>query len=142
MAISPLMMDNTITSEELVTTEKKNNPNKTYEIDFATGEINNRFVDGKEAIRQAIQKAMLTPRFEHLIYSFDYGNEVQQLIEESVSFELLEREVIRLTSECIEQDDRVKYADRFFVTRKADGLYIQFEVELFDGEIYYEEVRF
>ena len=143
MAISPLMMNDNITSEELETTsEKKVMPNKTYEFDFVTGEINNRFIDGKEAIRQAVMKAMLTPRFEHLIYSFDYGNELQSLIEESVSFEFLEKEVIRLTSECIEQDDRVKYVDRFYITRESDGLYIRFEVELIDGEIYYEEVQF
>jgi hypothetical protein len=142
MAISPLMMNDNITSEELETSAKKTLPNKTYEFDFKTGEINNRFVDGKEAIRQAILKALLTPRFEHLIYGFDYGNELQSLIEESVSFEFLEKEAIRLASECIEQDDRIKYADRFFITRNADGLYIRFEVELVDGEIYYEEVRF
>ena len=48
---------------------------RTYKMDLETGRVTG-YVDGTEAMRQAILKILLTERFAYLIYSWDYGIEL------------------------------------------------------------------
>lgn len=144
MALSPIQM----TSEEIsIPLEEQENessfsPSKTYQFNFETGELENRFIDGKEAVRQAILKMLLTPRDRYAIYSSDYGSEIESLMEEQVSFEYMETEIVRLISECVEWDDRVESVDNFKITRQGDSLLVGFDVFLLEGDTWYEEVQF
>ena len=54
-------------------------PSKTYKIDWETGRIGG-FIDGKEAVGQAIELALTTERFIWGIYSWNYGSEIYRLI--------------------------------------------------------------
>ncbi len=48
---------------------------------YGLGEENVRgYVDGKEAIEQAIYKILMTERYEYAIYSFNYGVELNKVI--------------------------------------------------------------
>ena len=57
-------------------TEAAETPSRTYRVDFDSGRILG-MADGIEAVEQAIKLALLTPRFECLIYTDRYGSEVQ-----------------------------------------------------------------
>lgn len=57
--------------------EVREEPSYTYRI------IGNRisgFIDNVDALKQAIFKMLSTTRYEHLIYSWDYGTELTYLI--------------------------------------------------------------
>ena len=60
------------------TTSRK--PSKTYRI---VGDRIEGFCDGKQAVMQAIDLMLNTERWRHLIYSGDYGVELEELLGQS-----------------------------------------------------------
>ena len=50
---------------------------KEFEIDFATGQLTGRIVEGLDAIKVWIWLALQTPRYRYPIYTWDYGNEFE-----------------------------------------------------------------
>ena len=63
---------------------------KTYRIDWENGRISG-YVDGIEAMKQFIKKAILTPRFKCLIYDSQYGSEIRDtLIAPGITREYIE----------------------------------------------------
>lgn len=79
-------------------------PSQTYKIDFEAGRIVGT-VDGREAVRQAVQKILRTERFSHLIYSWGYGMEWRTLTGRSRG--VVESELGRLLTEALTADGRV-----------------------------------
>ena len=57
-------------------------PSKTYRLDLEEGRILG-MVDGQEAVRQAIHKAIITPRWKCLIYDNQYGSEIEAAVIQS-----------------------------------------------------------
>ena len=126
-------MRNEISSEE----EK---PSKTYKLDLDKGRIIG-FVDGQEAVQQAIRKALITPRFKCLIYDNQYGSE----IEEAVTTNDATREYIRsvvpgFVEDCLKPDSRVLGVSNFGFEFREDGAYISFDADTIFGKISIEEV--
>ena len=60
-------------------TQGEEMPSRTWKINCEENRIDG-VLDGAEALKQAAMLALLTPRFRHLIYSFDYGSELESLI--------------------------------------------------------------
>ena len=60
-------------------TQGEEMPSRTWKINWEENRIDG-VLDGKEALQQAALLALLTPRFRHLIYSFNYGSELESLI--------------------------------------------------------------
>ena len=58
---------------------------KTFYLNIEKNTISN-FCDGIEAMKQAIYCILNTERFEHLIYSWNYGIELKHLIGENTTF--------------------------------------------------------
>ena len=77
---------------------------RTYCIDFDRGRVRGT-VDGSLAVRQAVMKILRTERFDHLIYSWNYGFELKRVL--GKSFEVLASEVKRLLREALLQDVRI-----------------------------------
>lgn len=122
-----------ITNEELdaiaeTVVSDETMPSKTYKIDFETGEIYAEFIDKLDAVKQAVIKTIKTTRDRYLIYSSDYGCEIQYLIGEFYSDEYLQIEVPRLIREALMIDDRINSVENFVVNRIGDELYVKFEV--------------
>lgn len=143
MAISPLQMSSNTVSDAVITkgAETVINPSKTYQLNLDTGEIENRFIDGRDAVRQAIYKMILTPRVRYRIYGTDYGSELESLVAENLPFEMLEMEITRYATECLLIDDRILNVRDFVVAQEGDVLSIGFIVDLMDGDSWYEEVK-
>lgn len=81
-----------------------NAPSLTYRMDWEHGRIGGR-VDGLEAVKQAAIKVLQTSRYEHLIYSADYGTEWKLVLGQD---RLLARpELRRLISDALLQDERI-----------------------------------
>ncbi|WP_405104525.1 DUF2634 domain-containing protein [Paenibacillus sp. FSL K6-1217] len=85
-------------------TDPGNAPSLTYRMDWERGRIGGR-VDGLEAVKQAAVKVLQTSRYEHLIYSTDYGTEWKLVLGQD---RLLARpELRRLISDALLQDERI-----------------------------------
>lgn len=107
-------------------------PSKTYNIDFENKRVVG-FVDGKKAIEQSVYLALKTLRYEFLIYSWNYGEELTFLFGKDK--ELAKVEVPRLVKECLLVDDRVEDVVNFIFSDTDDGLEVTFEVITVEGNI-------
>ncbi|AHM66847.1 phage protein [Paenibacillus polymyxa SQR-21] len=129
MALSPLPEVDVDFNEDLdVVTETDVEPSRTYALDLDSGAVGG-VIDGREAIRQFILKAILTSRFHFSIYDEDYGCELEDLIGQDVPMELLETEIPRVITEALIYDDRIDDVYGFDITQEADNLFVSFFVD-------------
>lgn len=135
MALSPLQP----VEERAVEVAPEVQPTKTYIFDLNGSQFQS-ITDGEPAIRQFIRKAVLTARFRFLIYDDQYGCELEDLIGQDVSYELLEMEIPRVITEALIYDDRVRDVVDFLITRDGDKLFVEFTVILNDDTRITEEV--
>lgn len=92
------------------------------------------YVDGAEAVAQAIYKILLTERFKHLIYSWNYGVELESLIGKSYS--VYESELQRIVKEAVLQDKRINTISNFMMTQSGrNAVSIAFTAETIFGDI-------
>lgn len=74
-----------------------------------------QIVEGLEAIKIKVYKALITQRYRHPIYSWDYGHELENLIGQGYSKELTEAEAKRLVEEALKE-----YFDKGWITEIKD----------------------
>jgi hypothetical protein len=105
-------------------------PTRTYKIDFERGRCSG-MVEGLEAIEQSIYKVLLTERFEHLIYSDDYG------FENVIGYEELfvRAELPRRIKEALLQDERITSVEEFSLDFKGDEVTVKFTCTTIYGDV-------
>ena len=91
------------------------------------------FVDGMEALKQSIYKALSTEQYEYPIYSFQYGIAWKQLIGEDRSY--VRAELRRMVEELLMRDDRIRSVDGFEFSFSGDSCHCSFNVSSTYGEI-------
>lgn len=69
--------------------------------DFKTKNGKMYIVEGREAVKIWVWKIFQTPRYRYLVYSWDYGHEMEPLIGKSYSKAVLQSEAERLVKEAI-----------------------------------------
>lgn len=79
-------------------------PSLTWKLDSETMTLEGT-VDGIDSVKQAILCILNTERYEYLIYSWNYGVELVELLGESISYAV--PELKRRIAEALEQDDRI-----------------------------------
>lgn len=110
-------------------------PTRTYKV--VNGRVTG-FVEGQEAVCQAIQKALSTERFAYEIYSDSYGAEFNDLIGEHL--DLAKAEIERLVTEVVTTDERVISVDNFEITNETrDALTIKFVVSTVFGSLAFDQ---
>ena len=110
-------------------------PTRTYKV--VNGRVTG-FVEGQEAMRQAIEKALSTERFAYEIYSDSYGAEFNDLIGEHL--DLAKAEIERLVTEVVTTDERVISVDNFEITNETrDTLTIKFVVSTVFGNLAFDQ---
>lgn len=83
-------------------------------------------VDGLEAVKQAAFVILETERFKYLIYSFNFGSELQGAIGKSPLF--VQSEVRRLIKEALIQDDRITDVRDLTIETQGDSMLVEFTV--------------
>lgn len=108
-------------------------PSLTYAMNIREKEFDkqqNNFIgktDGTEAIRQAVIKILNTERYEHEIYSWDYGIELKDLYGQPMIYCMSEIKV-RIT-EALLVDDRIESVENFEVERTGKRtMVVKFQV--------------
>ncbi len=125
--------------------EEQEIPSRTYRIDWDEGRIIG-FVDGQEAMRQYIKKALITPRFRCLIYSNQYGSEIEDmLIQRDATREYIETKAGFLVTDALIYDPRIlrvyNIVIQFMDTYPLqDSCVITFDVDTIYGQISQREV--
>lgn len=115
-------------------------PSKTYRLDLDKGRIAG-FVDGQEAVRQAIRKAIITPRFKCLIYDNQYGCEVEDAVTRNdATQEYVEAAVPGFVRDALKPDTRILQVYDFSFEFDEDKAYIAFCADTIFGKVSIEEV--
>ena len=78
--------------------------------------------DGSDAWGEWCVKALCTERFEYLVYSSDYGEELDTLLGQSRPHAVIESEIRRMVKECLMCDPRTASVDEFSFTWITDGV--------------------
>lgn len=119
----------------------KEQPTKTYKMHMGDKLIAG-YVDGLEAVKQAIYKILLTERYQYIMYSWNYGIELLDLYGEPVSYVCPELE--RRISEALLWDDRILGVDNFVFDFPQKGvIHVTFTVHTIFGNVQAErEVNF
>lgn len=105
-----------------------------YGIDFATGQLSGEIVTGIEAIKVWIWLALRTPRYRYVIYPWDYGNELDEMIGTSHTMEYIETEVQRMIEECLLVNEHIKAISDYEISYTKDKLICKFRVTTDYGE--------
>lgn len=126
-----------IPSEDMILSDEdieiETEPSKNYKMDSDKKVIVGHS-DDLEAMSQVIYKILNTERYDHVIYSCDYGIELDDLYGEPVSYVCpeLEDRII----EALDQDDRIEQIEDFeFDTSEKGKIVVTFTVYTIFGEI-------
>ena len=112
-------------------------PTKTYKFDIENDVING-FCDGLESMKQVIYKILNTERYEHIMYSWNYGIELRDLFGEPMNYVISELQ--RRVTEALVQDDRIKSVDGFNYNIDRKTVHLNFTVHTIFGDVQSEKV--
>ncbi len=100
-------------------------PSKTWRIDFEKKRISGT-IDGLDALRQAVFLCLSTERYEHVIFSFDYGVESKGM--EGRSYNLVQTELQSAIEDALSADERITGVSDFAFSRTNSGVNVTFSV--------------
>lgn len=105
-------------------------PSKAFRIQDGT--ISD-YVDGKDAVRQAIYCILNTERYDWLIYNWNYGVELGDLFGKTMG--LVKSKLKKRIREALMQDDRIQGVDAFSFAEKGHRLSVTFTVRTQFGDV-------
>lgn len=108
-----------------------------YGINFETGQLSGKIVEGYDALLVWVWLALQTPRYRYYIYSENYGQEYEDLIGKSYSTELTDSELERMTEECLTENPYITGIENFSCVKIEEKVTVTFSLitELGDGEV-------
>lgn len=128
-----LLPDNDGLASVTITTQ----PSYTYNINYddasgGDGQIHG-FCDGISAMKQAIFKILNTERYAYVIYSWNYGIELADLIGKPIPF--IYAETQRRITEALLNDDRIKSVTNFSFSHNGGDVAVTFDVDTIYGTV-------
>lgn len=105
---------------------------KTYKLDYLNDRVKG-LTDKQEAMKQAIYKILNTERYDHVIYSSNYGVELKELIGEHVAYVVPESE--RRIKEALLWDERITRVYDFEFNINKQVIEITFKCDTIFGVI-------
>ena len=117
---------------DLLTLEVETQSSLTYALDIEHGRIRG-MVDELESLRQAIYLILSTERYAYLIYSWNYGVELVELIGQPKEYAL--PEIKRCITEALLQDDRITAVDGFEFETGKKTVHVTFTAHSIFGDL-------
>lgn len=118
-------------TDETSANEIESEPDLTYRI--VNGEVVAGTIDGIEAVKQSIAIMLNVERYEHEIYSWQYGTEFEDLIGTDAS--LACPEISRRITEALMTDERITDVYDFAFEQSGSAINCSFTVKSVYGEI-------
>lgn len=108
-----------------------------YGINFETGQLTGKIVEGVEAVKVWAWIALQVPRYRYYIYSWNYGQEYEDLVGKGYSEDYINMELKRMTEECLLQNDYITGIENFQCEKKDDKVNLSFKIltTLGDAEV-------
>jgi len=126
------------TNDDLVQDfEYQEQPTKTFKLNIVNQNITG-YADNLEAIKQAIYLMLNVERYENLIYSWNYGVELQDLFGKEINYVL--PELKRRITEALLQDPRITSVDGFEFENLKGKVNVGFSVTTIYGAVEIEKV--
>jgi len=116
--------------------EIEERPSKTYKMDLSQMTIGG-WVDGLEAVKQAVYKILETERYDHLIYSWSYGSQLKELFGETIPS--VNPEIKQRITDALLQDDRISSVSDFSFESSGGKVTAAFTVNTSMGSIQIEK---
>lgn len=117
--------------------EIEEQPTYTYKLNLDNSTIAG-YVDDLEAMKQAIYLILNIERYEYLIYSWNYGIELNDLYGQPIPFVL--PELKRRITEALVQDSRILRVDNFSFETNKGKVHATFTVHTIFGDVEAERV--
>ncbi len=111
------------------------NTYKEYEFDFNNNTLTGKILEGKAALKMWIYKALLIPRYTYPIYTWDYGQDLDELIGQGYEMDYIKSEVERRIQDCILINEKITRCSSFEVNLINDNLKIRFTAVTIFGEV-------
>lgn len=111
-----------------------------FDYDFINNELKENLVYGKEAIKIWIYKALLTKRYNYLIYSWEYGHEIDYLVGKNFNHEYIASEMRRFIEEALSINENILTIEDFECTFAGKTLYCTFIAKTKYGEVSIDEL--
>lgn len=99
---------------------------KEYGIDFDTGQLTGKKVEGLEAVKVWAWLALHTPRYRYYVYSWDYGQEYEDMIGKGYTDAYLKMELQRMTEECLTVNPFITEIENFEMSKDGDHVKLSF----------------
>ena len=99
-----------------------------YGLDFKSGRLTGKIVEGVDALCVWAYLALKAKRYRWVIYSWGYGDEVYDLIGYSYSEEYLNSEVRRYMEECLFENEHITGIEDLEVSQIKYVLHIKFRM--------------
>lgn len=129
----PTVIDDSKEIQEFDIRSDASMPTLTYRIDLKNNRTQN-WVDGQEAMKQAIFKILQTERYRHYkVYSDNYGIELVDLIGMPKAFVIAEVE--RRIREALLWDERILAVKNFTFESNKSSVLVQFQCDTIFGQV-------
>lgn len=113
--------------------EEQIQPSRTYHLDLDRKRVTS-MIDGQDAIIQAVRKILYTERYAYVIYSSQYGVELDRLIGQEYDFII--SDIKRTLTEALLMDNRIISLENFEMEKTGlDTMEVNFLVNSIEGEI-------
>lgn len=99
---------------------------KEYGIDFETGQLTGKVVEGLEAVKVWAWLALQTARERYYIYTTDYGQEYEDMIGKGYTKDYLKAELKRMTEECLTVNPYIAGIENFEMSKDGDHVTLSF----------------
>lgn len=108
-------------------------PGRTYKITFGNTDRIDGYIEDLEAVKQAVYLILSTERYQYIIYSWDYGVELLDLIGQPMPYVM--SEIPRRITEALTQDDRIIDVKDFEFEKNHTKLHTTFTVVTSLGDL-------
>lgn len=111
-------------------------PSRTYRLNLNEMRAGG-FIDGQEAMKQAVYKILNTERYDYLIYSWNYGSELSGLYGQPVPY--VYSEIEKRITEALQKDDRITEIRNFSFDSNKGKVTANFTVVTTEGDFQIEK---
>lgn len=108
---------------------------KEYGIDFNTGQLTGKIVEGIEAIKVWVWLCLRTQRFRYPIYSWSYGADMEQYIGQGLTVEYLETDLKDEIEEALRVNEYITGIEDYNCIQTGSTVRIQFTVQTTLGSL-------
>lgn len=110
-----------------------------YGIDFTTGQLTGKIVEGLEAIKVWVWLCMHTERFRHAIYSADYGTSLEQYFGHVLSDEYINTDCESEITDALLINEYIESIEDFEAVKDGEHLRVSFRAVTKFGSIEVDE---